>query len=232
MRLCYIEGRMAAKGAKGADPAVKGAEARAGKQEKILAAAAAVFAAKGYFGARVSEIAQRAGIADGTIYLYFRSKEDILMGLFEMAMQRFLGSVRQELAHIPGARERLRHVALQHLEALGSNRDLAIVFQVELRQSTKFMQRFSTTLLAEYFDIIRGVIRDGQGQGVFRRDMNEKIVTKCFFGALDEMATNWVLSERRYRLADMAPIVADLFLHGMLAATPGGKPAGLAGTSA
>jgi len=80
----------------------------------------------------------------------------------------------------------------------------------------KFMQRFSVTRLAEYFDIIRGVIREGQSQGVFRRELNEKLVTKCFFGALDEMATNWVLSQRQYRLVDMAPAVADLFLRGML----------------
>lgn len=187
------------------------------KQEKILAAAASVFAAKGYFGARVSDIAERAQVADGTIYLYFRSKEDILVSLFEMATQRFLGRVRQELAHIHSAADQLRHVAVRHLEALGSDRDLAIVFQVELRQSTKFMQRFSTTRLAEYFDIIRGIIRRGQGEGVFRQNLNEKIATKCFFGALDETATNWILSSRQYRLADMAPLVADLFLEGMLA---------------
>ena len=190
---------------------------RAAKQERILDAAAAVFAAKGYFNARVSEIARGAGVADGTIYLYFRSKEDILMALFDIAMERFLGRVRHELASIPEPRERLRHIALRHLESLGSSRDLAIVFQVELRQSTKFMKRFSTTRLAEYFDIIRGVVRDGQALGVFRRNLNEKVVTKCFFGALDEMATNWVLSERTYALAEMAPIVSDLFLRGMAA---------------
>lgn len=187
------------------------------KQDKILAAAASVFASKGYFGARVSDIAARARVADGTIYLYFRGKEAILEALIEMAAARFLARLRHELTHIEGAAERLRHVALRHLETLGSNRDLAIVFQVELRQSTKFMQRFSTTRLAEYFDIIRGVIRQGQQDGVLRRELNEKVVTKCFFGALDEMATNWILSTRQYRLADMAPVVADLFLRGMLA---------------
>lgn len=191
--------------------------ARSDKQEKILAAAAAVFASRGYFGARVSDIAERAQVADGTIYLYFRSKEEILMELFEMATLRFLRRVREELAPIGGAAERLRHLAFLHLDSLGSNRDLAIVFQVELRQSIKFMQRFSATRLAEYFDIIRAVIREGQAQGVFRRDLNEKLATKCFFGALDEMATNWVLSPRQYRLADMAPAVADLFLRGVLA---------------
>ena len=196
------------------------------KHEQILGAAAAVFAHKGYYGARVADIAARAKVADGTIYLYFRSKEEILVALFERAMRRFLERARGELAPLKGAEARLRHIAHLHLDALGAHRDLAIVFQVELRQSVKFMERVSTTILAEYFDLIRGVIRQGQVEGVLRHDLPEKVVTKCLFGILDEMATNWVLSRRQYRLADMAPIVADLFLQGLKASS---QSAGVSG---
>ncbi len=187
----------------------------AGKHEQILEAAASVFAHKGYYGARVADIAARAGIADGTIYLYFRSKEEILVALFRMAMRRFLDRARKELESLRGTEERLRHIVHLHLDAVGTHRDLAIVFQVELRQSVKFMERVSTTILADYFDLIRGVIRQGQAEGVLRADLQEKVVTKCLFGMLDEMATNWVLSRRQYRLADMAPIVEELFLRGL-----------------
>ena len=185
------------------------------RHEQILEAAAAVLAHKGYYGARVADIAARAKVADGTIYLYFRSKEEILVALFQMAMRRFLDRARAELAPLKGAEARLRHIAHLHLDALGTHRDLAIVFQVELRQSVKFMERVSTTILADYFGLIRGVIRQGQAEGVLRNDLPEKLVTKCFFGMLDEMGTNWVLSRRQYRLADMAPVVADLFLKGL-----------------
>ena len=185
------------------------------RHEQILEAAAAVFANKGYYGARVADIASRAHVADGTIYLYFRSKEDILAALFETAMRRFLDRARNELEELQGAEARLRRLADLHLDSVGTHRDLAIVFQVELRQSVKFMERVSTTTLAKYFDLIGAVIRQGQAEGVLRADLPEKVVTKCFFGMLDEMATNWVLSRRHYRLADMARIVCDLFLEGL-----------------
>ena len=187
------------------------------KHEQILEAAAAVFAHKGYFGSRVADIAAKARVADGTIYLYFRSKEEILVALFDRAMHRFLDRARAELAGLSGADACLRRLARLHLEQLGGNRDLAIVFQVELRQSQKFMRRLSTTILAEYLDLIRAVIRQGLAEGSLRKDLPEKVVTKCFFGILDEMATNWVLSRRKYRLEDMAPVVADLFLCGLRA---------------
>ncbi len=185
------------------------------KREQILDAAAAVFAHKGFFGARVADIASRAKVADGTIYLYFRSKEEILVSLFDLAMRRFLDRARGEIEALDGAEARLRHLARLHLEQLGSDRDLAIVFQVELRQSQKFMELLSTTILADYLSLIRAVVRQGQSEKTLRRDLPEKVVAKCFFGMLDEMATNWVLSKRQYPLADMAPIVADLFLGGL-----------------
>src|SRR5215813_11735138 len=118
------------------------------KRQRILQAAAKVFARKGYHGARVSEIARRADVADGTIYLYFRNKEDILVSLFDEVMIEHLRQGREELAKLQGgAPEKLRAIARRHLGLLGGNRDLAVVFQVELRQSTKFMERFTASWL-------------------------------------------------------------------------------------
>lgn len=187
------------------------------KREQILQAAATVFAAKGFSGARVSDIAKRAKVADGTIYLYFKSKDDILVALFALAMSQFLDRARNELASLHGAEASLRRLAQFHLEQLGSNRDLAIVFQVELRHSQKFMERVSTTILADYLNLIRQVIRQGQSEGVLRSNLPATTVAKCFFGMLDEMATNWVLSHRQYRPEEFAPMVAELFLGGMRA---------------
>jgi len=111
--------------------------------------------------------------------------------------------------------ERLRRIARLHLERLGRDRDLAVVFQVELRQSTKFMEQFSSTYLRDYLGLIRETIASGQQTGAFRADINPTVAAKVFFGALDEMATNWVLSKRRYSLIAEADAVVDLFVGGV-----------------
>src|SRR5215472_13700439 len=106
-------------------------------------------------------------------------------------------------------RERLRRFARLHLGRLGRDRNLAIVFQVELRQSTKFMERFSATLLRDYLGLIRSAIADGQREGLFRADVKPTTAAKVLFGALDEMATNWILSKRRSALEPEADAVLD-----------------------
>lgn len=186
----------------------------ADKREAILRAATRVFAENGYFNSKVADIARVAGVADGTVYLYFKSKEDILHSIFDRNTSEAIAEGREELSKIADPREKLRRIARHHLERLGSDRDLAIVFQVELRGSTKFMEEFSAAGLAEYLRLIRESFEEGQRAGLFRAELNPKLVAKILFGALDEMATNWILSKRRYKLAPMADEVLDLFLHG------------------
>jgi TetR/AcrR family transcriptional regulator, fatty acid metabolism regulator protein len=194
------------------------------KYQRILDAAIAVIAEKGFFGCRVSDIADRAGVADGTIYLYFRSKEQILMAAIDSAFSGFLSHARLELQHIPDPQLRLRKLAWLHLHTLGANRDLAVVFQTELRHSAKFLAQFSQHQLVEYFDLIRSVIREGQQEGVFRREISDKIAANCFFGALDEMVTSWMLSEHDYPLAGAADPIVDVILQGLEANRGHGSP--------
>jgi TetR/AcrR family fatty acid metabolism transcriptional regulator len=196
------------------------------KRHRILQAAVKVFARKGYFAARVSEIAKKAAVADGTIYLYFRNKEDILVSLFDTVMAEHLERGRREIERISGAPARLRAIAEMHLRLLGENRDLAIVFQVELRQSTKFMERFTASWLHDYFALLDRVIEDGQRDGSLRADLPRTLVAKAFFGALDEMVTSWILSHKDYDLSQLAAPVVDLFLQG--AALPRTRNARLA----
>jgi TetR/AcrR family fatty acid metabolism transcriptional regulator len=184
------------------------------KRDAILRAAIDVFAERGYFNAQVADVARAAGIAAGTVYLYFRSKDDLLISIFERTVREQLEVGRAAVASITDPAERLRRFAHLHLSMLGRDRKLAIVFQVELRQSVKFMERFSSTLLRDYLGQIRAAIEDGQAQGLFRRDVNPTAVAKMFFGALDEMATNWILSRRRYSLESDADAVVDIFLDG------------------
>jgi len=187
------------------------------KREAILRAAIKVFAGKGYFNSKVADIAGEAGIADGTVYLYFKSKDEILHSIFDRAMSEFITEGKRELAAIDDPAERLRRVSRLHLERLGADRDLAVVFQVELRGSTKFMQEFSASGFAEYLDIIRSTIEDGQNAGVFRSDMKPVVCAKILYGALDEMVTNWILSKRSYPLAPLADEVLKIYFSGVMA---------------
>ncbi len=191
--------------------------ADADKHILILNAATRVFAERGFFGAQVADIARRAGVAAGTVYLYFKSKDDLLISLFDRTMQDAIREGRAALTDIDDPSARLRCIARLHLERLGRDRDLAIVFQVELRQSTKFMARLSATRLRDYLGLIRDTIADGQARGAFRSQVPATLGAKIFFGALDEMATNWILSDRHYALADDADGVVDVFLHGVSA---------------
>ena len=190
----------------------------ADKRAAILRAAIQVFARNGYFNAKVADIARAAGVADGTVYLYFKSKEEILHSVFDHTMAEAIANGRAEMAKLQDPREKLRAIARTHLSLLGADKDLAIVFQVELRGSTKFMEDFSTAGLGEYLQDIRSLIEEGQAAGVFRPALNATVTAKILYGALDEMATNWILSPRRYELAPLADQVLDIFFNGVNAA--------------
>ena len=185
------------------------------KRQLILDAATRVFAERGFFAAQVADVARRAGIAAGTVYLYFKSKDDLLISLFDRTMQDAIREGRATLDAVSDPADRLRQIARLHLERLGRDRDLAVVFQVELRQSTKFMARLSATRLRTYLGVIRDTIAEGQTAGIFRANVPPTFAAKMFFGALDEMATNWILSDRRYELGDDAEGVVDVFLYGV-----------------
>ena len=186
------------------------------KRERILRAAKDVFAQSGYFNARVSEIAKAAGVADGTIYLYFDGKEDLLVTIFREHTRNYLESLERDLATISRPDERMRVAIRHHLETLGRDRSLAIVSQVELRHSLKFMSLLSHGEVADYLNILRKIVEHGQNEGTFRRTLHPALVAKAVFGVLDEMVTSWILSEKDYALVEHSDAVADLILNGLL----------------
>ncbi|RMG07311.1 MAG: TetR/AcrR family transcriptional regulator [Acidobacteria bacterium] len=186
------------------------------KRDAILRAAIKVFSENGYFNSKVSDIARQAGVADGTVYLYFKNKDDILHSIFQHAMSIFIAEAKKELEKTDDPADKLRKIAKLHLEKLGKDRDLAVVFQVELRGSTKFMEEFSTTAFAEYLNIIKEAFIEGQQKGIFRSDLNPTVCAKILFGALDEMVTNWILSKKNYPLAPMSETVISVFFNGVL----------------
>lgn len=200
-----------------ASPTRQADQSRGDKREAILRAATDVFAGRGFFNAQVADVARAAGVAAGTVYLYFRGKDDLLVSIFERTMREAIADARACVEPLDDPIAQLRAIARVHLDRMGRDRSLAVVFQVELRQSTKFMERFSATLLRDYLGIIRATIVAGQASGAFRREVNATLAAKLFFGGLDEMATNWILSSRKYSLVSQADPIVDLFVGGAAA---------------
>jgi len=185
------------------------------KPQQIIDAAVQVFARKGYYNSRVSDIAKEAGIAAGTIYLYFRTKDDILVTLFREKMTEFVATVRKAIADEHDAVAKLRRLIHLHFELLEGRPELAEVVQVEQRQGQKFFRGASAHEISSYFALIGSVLEEGVAEGRLRPTLPVKIATKTLFGAMDQMATSWVLGKRGYQLADTADAVADIFLQGV-----------------
>jgi TetR/AcrR family fatty acid metabolism transcriptional regulator len=191
-------------------------EQREVKREKILDAASIEIARGGYFRTTIAAIARRAGIADGTIYLYFKNKESMLVSIFERAMQRIIDEARP-IVDDPELRapDKLRRLVELHLALVGTDRDMAVVLQVELRHSLHYMELFSRSRLREYLGLIAKVVEQGGRDGSLRKDLDPLLTAKAVFGLVDEMATDWVLSKKNTKLAARAEAVSALLLRGV-----------------
>src|SRR5580693_5482939 len=165
------------------------------KRERILDAAVRVFARKGFYLTRVSEVAKAAGVADGTIYLYFKSKDDLLVSLFEHRIERLLAYMDSELPRVASATYKLKRVIELQLGLLEGERDLAEVVTVILRQSTKLMKEYAAPKFTAYFDAIARVIAEGQASGELRADISPHLAARAIFGALDAITMTWALGK-------------------------------------
>src|SRR3990170_1683224 len=200
-------GAMARRGPRGGGPA---------KLDRILQAAVKIFSQKGFFNSKVSDIAQSAGVADGTIYLYFKNKDDLLISLFEEKMGEVVADARARIAAGDDALSRLRIFIENHMGLLLREAGLIEVLQVELRQSNKFMKDYVPVKFLEYLDVISEILELGKREGSFRQDLNVTVARRAVFGALDEMALAYVLSrKRKYDPAEAASEIYRLFAEGL-----------------
>lgn len=188
------------------------------KYYKIIDAATKVFAKRGFYQAKISEIAKEAGIADGTVYIYFENKDDILISLFEEQMKSVLNNMVSHISEEDDPVRKFEIFALTHLRLIEEHKDMAEIIQVELRQSSKFMKEYRNEKFAQYLDIIGEIILEGQKKGTFKRDVVPGIAKRAFFGALDEMSRFWVLSSRKqYDIRTAARQITSFFLEGIRA---------------
>jgi len=192
------------------------AGARGDKRARILRGAIQVFARKGFYTARVSDIAKAAGVADGTIYLYFKNKDDILVSIFEERFDHLISTLREELPHLPDATARLRHLVELQLGTMERHRDLAEVVTVNLRQSTRFLKQYAAPKFTTYLEVMAGVIAEGQRDGSLRADVSPMIVARLIFGSIDGLALTWALgSGTPGELSKAASQLIDVLVRGL-----------------
>ena len=206
--------------------------ATSGKRERILEAAVRIFAEKGFYNAKVSEIAREASVADGTIYLYFKSKDDLLISIFEDRMEEVNANARAAVAGDGTPIDRLMRVLRSHLELVQTHPLLAEVLTVELRQSTKFLKEYRQSKFGEFLKLLAQPIEEGQLDGSIRSEVEAPVAARALFGALDELVLAWLLRPRtaargggRGRgavdLSQVAETLGALFIDGLRAAVPG-----------
>lgn len=187
------------------------------KYYRIIDAATKIFAQKGFFKTKVSDIAKEAGVADGTIYLYFDNKDNILISLFEEQMKLVLGNMKEQLSEENNAIDKIKKFAKVHLKLIELNQPMAEIIQVELRQSSKFMKEYKNDQFMEYLNLIGEIIEEGQREGLFRQDILPGIAKRAFFGAIDEMSRFWVLSRhKKYDIDTASNQISEFFLSGFL----------------
>ncbi len=179
------------------------------KRSRILDAAEQIFALRGFHGARVTDIAKTAGVADGTIYLYFKNKDDLLVSLFEQRMSWINEIMAATVAECSDARSRFRGMVDRYLDLAVARPHLAEVLSIELRSSSKFMKEYKNVKFAEFLGLIAEVIQQGQQAGDIRDDVQPELVGRALFGALDELVVHYLMTRRR--AADMAGIRAQVF---------------------
>ena len=186
------------------------------KHEKIIEGAIRVFAKKGFYNTKVSEIAREANVADGTIYLYFKNKDDILIILFEEKVDMIIHRMEEDLAKEDNPLDKIRTFVEHHLKFVKKNKDLAEVIQIELRQSSKFMRRYLPVKFLEYMELIGEIIEEGKKEDVVQEDVIPAIAKRAIFGALDEMSLYWVLAKKpKYSLEQSIEQMSNLFIAGL-----------------
>lgn len=187
------------------------------KYKQIVDAAVVVIAQNGYHQAQVSKIAKEAGVADGTIYLYFKNKEDILVSVFREKMGIFTNNLREILEQDLNTSEKLSRMIDNHFRVLHEDRHLAIVTQLELRQSGKKLRLRINEVLKDYLDLLDLILKEGIERGEIDNSIDVRLGRQMVFGTIDETITSWVMNDQKYDLMKLSPDVHRLIMNGMKA---------------
>jgi len=185
------------------------------KYHQIIEAAIKVIAENGYHASQVSKIAKQANVADGTIYLYFKNKEDILVSVFKEKMGKFIDKTIQAIDEKADVADKLFTFIEMHYKQLAETPQLAVVTQLELRQSKQVLRYEINKILKTYLDVIDSIIEQGVKEEKINREINPRLIRQMIFGTIDETVTTWVMNSQRYSLVDQAKEVHQLLMYGL-----------------
>ena len=185
------------------------------KYHQILEAAVKVFARQGFYQSTVAQIAKQAGVADGTIYLYFKNKDDILVQFFNYRAKQVFQSFREEVDRAETSLDKLRNLVRRHLAEFQGDRDGAIVYQVETHQNKRLAEAQIREMSQMYRDLISEIVEQGQQEGTIRKDLYVGLVKRFIIGAVDEVINTWLHAKGEYDLVSMADPLVDLFIKGI-----------------
>ncbi|KUP05776.1 TetR family transcriptional regulator [Bacillus coahuilensis m2-6] len=184
------------------------------KYKQIIDAAVIVIAENGYHQAQVSKIAKQAGVADGTIYLYFKNKEDILISMFREKMGLFIEKTEEVIAGKSSSSEKLLVMIENHFSILCDDHHLATVTQLELRQSNKEIRLKINDVLKKYLKLVDMILYEGIDRGEFDPSLDVRLTRQMIFGTIDEIVTTWVMNDHKYELAALAKPIHQIILRG------------------
>ena len=185
------------------------------KYHLILEAAISVFARQGFYQSTVAQIAREAGVADGTIYLYFKNKDDILVQFFNYRTKQVFDRFRAAVNQSDNSQDKLRSLVRRHLTEFQQDRDMAVVYQVETHQNSRLAEAQIREMSQMYQDIVSEIVETGQQEGSIRKDLYVGLVKRFILGAVDEVINTWLHSDKNYDLVSMADPLVDLFVRGI-----------------
>ena len=185
------------------------------KRQRILDAALRTFVRHGFYNAKVSEIAREAGVAHGTVYLYFKSKEHLLRTIFEEQMGEALRYIKGKVSQIQGAKAKLKRLIEAQMELVKEHKELTELIIIEMRQSSKFLKSEAVMLIADYIDFIEGILKEGIRLGEIRKDLNTTIVATTIYASFEGVVTRWLLEESCFDLKKAADEIYTAFMEGI-----------------
>jgi TetR/AcrR family transcriptional regulator, fatty acid metabolism regulator protein len=188
---------------------------RGPKYNQIIDAAVTTIAENGYHAAQVSKIAKQAGVADGTIYLYFANKEDLLISLFQEKMGEFIKKMELELQDVESMQQKLFLLIRSHFQLLANNEHLAIVTQLELRQANKHLRESIAEVLKPYYVMLHAILREGMEAHTVSEEIDVRLAAQMIFGSVDETVTNWVINNQKYDLVALAKPLHEMLIYGL-----------------
>jgi len=180
-----------------------------------LEAAVRVFAEQGFHQATIAQIARQAGVADGTIYLYFKNKDDILVHIFNERTRSVFNRFREAVKEADGAVGKLKALVSSHLAEFQADVHMAAVYQVWTHQFQRVAEPQIKEMSKMYLDIVSEIVELGQQEGTLRKDLYLGLVKRFIIGAIDEVINTWLHAGGRYDLSTMADPLVDLFIRGI-----------------